>query len=277
MAEPERRPALIVSHVDITYRVKASKKMSLAEDGDDDSIVAGLFRRGRELSSQQSVVAVQDVSFVAYHGESIGIIGRNGSGKSTLLRAAAGLIPPTAGEIYCDGDPSLLGVNAVLMSRLTGERNVYIGGQAMGLTRAQVRDRFGEIVEFSGIGQSIYRPMKTYSSGQAARLRFAISAAAAPDILMIDEALATGDADFKERSAAKVAEIREQASTVFLVSHSNATIRQLCTRVLWMDRGRLVADGPTDEVVAAYERTLPKKTPPAKPPRKPAGPPPGPA
>ena len=147
----------------------------------------------------------------------------------------------------------------------------------MGLTRAQVRDRFGEIVEFSGIGQSIYRPMKTYSSGQAARLRFAISAAAAPDILMIDEALATGDADFKERSAAKVAEIREQASTVFLVSHSNATIRQLCTRVLWMDRGRLVADGPTDEVVAAYERTLPKKTPPAKPPRKPAGPPPGPA
>lgn len=286
MAEPERSPALIASHVAITYRVQGAKKAAAPmADEDDLSVLSGLFRRGREAATLQTVEAVKDISFVAYHGESIGIIGRNGSGKSTLLRALAGLIPPTRGEIYISGEPSLLGVNAVLMSRLTGERNVYIGGQAMGLTRAQVRDRFDDIVEFSGIGEAVFRPMRTYSSGQAARLRFAISTAAAPDILMIDEALATGDADFRERSTAKVAEIREQASTVFLVSHSNSTIRQVCTRVLWMDKGVLLADGPTDEVVTAYEKTLPKsgqakaapkaapKTPP-KPPEPPTAEPP---
>lgn len=266
MAEPERRPSLIVRGVDITYRVQgANKAAAPVADEDDESLLSGLFRRGRDLATAQTVEAVKDVSFVAYHGESIGIIGRNGSGKSTLLRAIAGLIPPTRGEIYIDGEPSLLGVNAVLISKLTGERNIYIGGQAMGLTRTQVRDRFDEIVEFSGIGESVYRPMKTYSSGQAARLRFAISTAAAPDILMIDEALATGDADFRERSTAKVAEIREQASTVFLVSHSNSTIRQICTRVIWMEKGVLIADGPTEAVVTAYEKTLPKATPKPKP------------
>ena len=138
------------------------------------------------------------------------------------------------------------------------------------MTKAQIRERFAEIVDFSGIGEAVNRPMSTYSSGQAARLRFAISTATLPDILMIDEALATGDADFKERSAEKITQIREQASTVFLVSHSNANIRELCTRALWMEKGVLLADGPTEEVVAAYEATLPKKKPPAKPKPKPA-------
>ena len=175
------------------------------------------------------------------------------------------------GQVYLRGEPALLGVNAVLMSGLTGERNIYIGGQALGLTRAQVRERFNDIVEFSGIGEAIYRPMSTYSSGMGARLRFAISTAAAPDVLLIDEALATGDADFKARSSAKVDEIRSEASTVFLVSHSDATIRALCDRVLWMHRGELIADGPTDVVMTAYEATSPKK-PAAKP--KPAPTPP---
>lgn len=260
MAAADRIPSLIASHVDITYQVHGAKKAAApVADPDDESLLAGLFKKGRDLATQQKVEAVKDVSFVAYHGESIGIIGRNGSGKSTLLRALAGVIPPTRGDIWINGEPALLGVNAVLMSKLSGERNVYIGGQAMGLSRSQVRERFDEIVDFSGIGQAVYRPMSTYSSGQAARLRFAISTAASPDILMIDEALATGDADFRERSTAKVAEIREQASTVFLVSHSNSTIRQICSRVIWMDKGRLIADGPTEEVVAAYEKTLPKK------------------
>ncbi|GAA1767321.1 MAG TPA: ABC transporter ATP-binding protein [Tetrasphaera sp.] len=271
-AASERRPSVIVSGVDVTYRVQGAKKAVASVEEDDESLFRGLFRRGRDLATMQTVEAVKDVSFVAYHGESIGIIGRNGSGKSTLLRAIAGLIPPTKGQIWISGEPSLLGVNAVLMSKLTGERNIYVGGQALGLSRAQVRARFEDIVEFSGIGEAVHRPMQTYSSGQAARLRFAISTAAAPDILMIDEALATGDADFKERSAARVAEIREQASTVFLVSHSNATVRDLCNRALWMEKGVLLADGPAEEVVAAYEATLPKKKPPAKPKTPPSAP-----
>lgn len=275
MAAAEPTPAVVVAHLDITYRVQGGTKSASASTAEDDeSLFRGVFNRGRDLATVQSVEAVKDVSFVAYHGESVGIIGRNGSGKSTLLRAVAGLIPPTRGRVWVSGEPALLGVNAVLMSRLTGARNIFIGGQAMGLSKAEIRRRYADIVDFSGIGEAVDRPMSTYSSGQAARLRFAISTAATPDILMIDEALATGDADFKERSAAKVAEIREQASTVFLVSHSNATIRQLCSRALWMDKGVLIADGPADEVVAAYEATLPKKRPPAKPtpaPKPPAG------
>lgn len=276
MAAADARLAVVVSHLDITYRVQGARKMGTATaEEEEESLFRGIFNRGKDLSKITTVEAVKDVSFVARHGESIGIIGRNGSGKSTLLRAIAGLIPPTRGHVWVSGEPSLLGVNAVLMSKLSGIRNIYIGAQAQGLTKAEIRRRLPEIVDFSGIGEAVNRPMKTYSSGQAARLRFAISTASTPDILMIDEALATGDADFKERSAAKVEEIRRDASTVFLVSHSNATVRELCDRVLWMERGVLLADGPTEEVVTAYEATLPKKKAPAKPkdsPPPPSGP-----
>ena len=271
MDAPKTTPSVIVSHLDITFRVVGGKRAAAPAGADDESVFRSLLGRGKDLGNAQIVEAVKDVSFVAYHGESIGIVGRNGSGKSTMLRAIAGLLPPTKGQVYLRGEPALLGVNAVLMSGLTGERNIYIGGQALGLTRAQVRERFNDIVEFSGIGEAIYRPMSTYSSGMGARLRFAISTAAAPDVLLIDEALATGDADFKARSSAKVDEIRSEASTVFLVSHSDATNRALCDRVLWMHRGELIADGPTDVVMTAYEATSPKK-PAAKP--KPAPTPP---
>ncbi|WP_307785251.1 ATP-binding cassette domain-containing protein [Janibacter melonis] len=258
MAEAEQRPTVVVDGLDIVYRVVGGSRRASTTSG-DGGIVSRLRRRGDQPAVAREVPAVTDVSFVAHHGESIGIIGRNGSGKSTLLRAVAGLIPPTKGRIWVAGEPSLLGVNAVLMSQLSGERNIYIGGQALGLSRAQIRERFDEIVDFSGIGDAVYRPMRTYSSGMGARLRFAISTSAAPDVLMIDEALATGDADFRERSAERIASIRESAGTVFLVSHSNGSIRQICDRVLWMDQGRLVMDGPTEEVLGAYEETLPKR------------------
>ena len=246
MDAPKTTPSVIVSHLDITFRVVGGKRAAAPAGADDESVFRSLLGRGKDLGNAQIVEAVKDVSFVAYHGESIGIVGRNGSGKSTMLRAIAGLLPPTKGQVYLRGEPALLGVNAVLMSGLTGERNICIG-------------------------EAIYRPMSTYSSGMGARLRFAISTAAAPDVLLIDEALATGDADFKARSSAKVDEIRSEASTVFLVSHSDATIRALCDRVLWMHRGELIADGPTDVVMTAYEATSPKK-PAAKP--KPAPTPP---
>ncbi|WP_068270072.1 ATP-binding cassette domain-containing protein [Janibacter melonis] len=255
MAEGEVRgtPTVVASHLDVVYRVvggsaPGGRRLTRARPD------------AREVAAQREVHAVRDVSFVAHHGESIGIIGRNGSGKSTLLRAVAGLIPPTHGQLWVAGEPSLLGVNAVLMSQLSGERNIYIGGQALGLSRSEVRDRFDSVVEFSGIGDAVYRPMRTYSSGMGARLRFAISTSAAPDVLMIDEALATGDAHFRERSTERIRQIREEAGTVFLVSHSNGSIRAICDRVLWMDEGRLVMDGPTEEVLGAYEDTLPTRS-----------------
>lgn len=257
-----RRPSVIASELDIIYTVFGAKRRGTATDVEQPWLERMLARRSQP-GAVRKVHAVKNVSFVVHHGESVGIIGRNGSGKSTLLRAIAGLIPPSGGRVWTAGRPSLLGVNAVLLSSLTGERNVMIGGLALGLTPAQVRERFDEIVEFSGIGDFINLPMSSYSSGMGARLRFAISTAAAPDILMIDEALATGDADFQARSRERIAEIRKDASTVFLVSHSNAAIRETCDRVLWLDQGHLVMDGPTEQVVSAYEATT--RRPSAKP------------
>jgi teichoic acid transport system ATP-binding protein len=255
LASPERElggPSLVVDHLDITYRVFGGKKLGTAADSGSRSVRRLLGRGRAHVGAVQQIRAVQDVSFIARHGESIGIVGINGSGKSTLLRAIAGLIPPTNGSVYVAGEPSLLGVNAVLMGDLTGERNVMIGGLALGLTRAQVRERLDDVVEFSGLGDFISLPMKAYSSGMGARLRFAISTAATPDILMVDEALATGDASFREKSKARIDAIREQAGTVFLVSHSLATIQAICSRVLWIHQGRLVMDGPASEVTEAY-------------------------
>ncbi|WP_435202009.1 ATP-binding cassette domain-containing protein [Janibacter sp. GS2] len=251
-------PTVVVSHLDVKFTVFGGGRRGVPSGQEGSPSLKDRLKQ-RPPPKVREIHAVKDVSFVARHGESIGIIGRNGSGKSTLLRAVGGLIPPSSGRLWVSGEPSLLGVNAVLMNKLSGERNIYIGAQALGLSKSQIAQRFDDIVEFSGIGDAVYLPMSTYSSGMGARLRFAISTAAAPDVLMIDEALATGDADFRAKSAARIAEIRDQAGTVFLVSHSNSSIRQICDRVLWMDQGRLVMDGPTEEVLPAYEATLPKK------------------
>ena len=251
---PETTPSVICSELDIVYTVFGARKKATTTEGEQPWLERILRQRRQvDVGNVRKVHAVKGVSFVVRHGEAVGIIGRNGSGKSTLLRAIAGLIPPSGGRAWAAGRPALLGVNAVLLTGLTGSRNVMIGGLALGLSPREVRERYDDIVEFSGIGDFVDLPMSAYSSGMGARLRFAISTAAAPDILMIDEALATGDAEFQARSRERIAEIREQAGTVFLVSHSNAAIRESCDRVLWMDQGRLIMDGPTEDVVAAYE------------------------
>ncbi|MFD1717014.1 ABC transporter ATP-binding protein [Georgenia deserti] len=252
-------PSLIVDNVHVKYRVFGAKRAGAVSNGHTSLLNRLRWRLQGNVGQTSEVHAVRGVSFVAHHGESIGIVGTNGSGKSSLLRAAAGLIPPAEGAVYVDNEPSLLGVNAVLMRQLSGERNIMIGGLALGLSAKEVRERFDEIVDFADLGDFVYLPMKTYSSGMAARLRFAISSVATPDILMIDEALATGDADFKQRSNAKIEEIREQAGTIFLVSHSLETVKRMCTRVLWMDHGLLVQDGDPEEVTEAYREHVRKQ------------------
>src|SRR5690606_28161323 len=169
-----------------------------------------------------------------------------------LLQAVAGLLPATSGSVYLTGTPSLLGVNAALIKKLSGERNILIGGLALGLSRREIESRFEEIVDFAGIGDFVELPMNTYSSGMAARLRFAISTAAVPDVLMIDEALATGDAAFRQRSKERIEQIRHDAGTVFFVSHSLASVRAMCTRAIWLDKGIIRADGPVDEIADRY-------------------------
>jgi teichoic acid transport system ATP-binding protein len=245
-------PTVIADDVHIVYRVNGGARGR----GSATAALNRMIRRSKSAGMRE-VHAVRGVTFVAYRGEAIGLIGSNGSGKSTLLRAIAGLLPPERGKVYTDGQPSLLGVNAAMMNDLTGERNVVLGGLAMGMSREEVRRRYQGIVDFSGInekGDFITLPMRTYSSGMGARLRFSIAAAKDHDVLMIDEALATGDRSFQRRSEARIRELRKEAGTVFLVSHNNKSIRDTCDRVLWLEKGELLMDGPTDEVIKAYEK-----------------------
>ncbi|GGN38416.1 ABC transporter ATP-binding protein [Streptomyces fuscichromogenes] len=247
-------PTVVADSVDIVYRVNGTG----AGRGSATAALNRILRRknAEKAAGTRTVHAVKNVSFVAYKGEAIGLIGTNGSGKSTLLKAVAGLLPVEHGAIYTDGQPSLLGVNAALMGDLTGEKNVYLGGLAMGMSREEVKERYQDIVDFSGInekGDFITLPMRTYSSGMGARLRFSIAAAKDHDVLLIDEALATGDASFRMRSEERIRELRQHAGTVFLVSHNNKSIRDTCERVLWLERGVLRMDGPTEDVLAEYE------------------------
>jgi len=253
-----RIPTVVVDDVHVIYRVHG------AGAGGNGSPVAALKRMvtGGKSGAIREVHAVKGVSFTAYEGEAIGLIGSNGSGKSTLLRAIAGLLPASRGAVYTQGQPSLLGVNAALLNDLSGERNVALGCLAMGMTPAQVRQLTPAILEFSGInerGDFGSLPMRTYSSGMAARLRFSIAAAKNHDVLLIDEALATGDSRFRRRSEQRVRELRAGAGTVFLVSHGIGTIRQTCERSIWLESGVIRADGPTDEVVPQYEAWMNRK------------------
>lgn len=244
----ERLPTVIVDGLNVIYRIAAGRGRGNA--------AASLLRVVRRVPREgmREVHAVQGVSFVAYRGEAIGLIGHNGSGKSTLLRAVAGLLPASSGAVYTDGQPSLLGVNAALMNQLSGERNVTLGCLAMGMEPDEVKARYREIVEFAGLEERFLDlPMSTYSSGMAARLRFAIASAKLHDVLLVDEALATGDADFRRKSERRIRELREAAGTVFLVSHSLGTIRETCQRALWLDGGKLLMDGPVSDVLNAYE------------------------
>lgn len=243
-------PTVIVDDLHVIYRVvtPGSKKSNSSS-----ATALGRVVRNKQRPSVQEVHAIQGVTFVAYEGDAIGVIGRNGSGKSTLMRAIAGLLPAEDGRVYALGQPSFLGVNAALMNALTGERNVELGCLAMGMTRDEMRAKYDEIVKFSGIGEFIKMPMRTYSSGMNARLRFSIAAAKTHDVLLVDEALATGDRRFRGKSERRIKELRGEAGTVFLVSHSMKQIIRTCNRVLWIDEGKLRMDGDPETVVEAYE------------------------
>jgi teichoic acid transport system ATP-binding protein len=247
MAAPtDRKPVVIVDDVHVEYKVFATGKRATEADR------AGLLRRAKRT---RTVHALKGITFTAYENDSIGVIGSNGSGKSTLMRAIVGLTPTSKGAIYAASRPSMLGVGAALIRDLSGERNVILGGLALGMTLQEIEERYDAIVDFAGIRKFIELPMRTYSSGMTARLKFAIATARHHEILIVDEALAVGDKSFRDRSEAKIREIRDNAGTVFLVSHSMRSIRDTCNRVLWINQGDLMMDGPTDEVIAAYEQS----------------------
>lgn len=239
------QPVVICDDVYVDYKTLATGKRLKSTPA------SGILQRQRKL---KTVHALKGVSFVARANESIGIVGTNGSGKSTLMRTITGLNPPTRGAVYAKSRPNLLGIGAALMSDLSGSRNIVLGGLAMGMSREEIEEKHDEIVEFSGLTDFIDMPMRTYSSGMSARLKFAIATAREHEILIVDEALSVGDREFQKRSEKRIRSIREKAGTVFLVSHSMRSIRDTCNRTIWIEKGDLRADGPTDDVVKEYEK-----------------------
>jgi len=203
-------------------------------------------RRGRVIH------AVRGIDLVVRRGESVGLIGRNGSGKSTTLQAAAGLLPIAAGDVLAAAQPVLLGVGAALESNLTGRRNIELGLLALGLEREAAERLVDDIAAFADLDEFIDLPLKTYSSGMRARLHFSIATAIKPEILLIDEALSVGDESFRKKSNARINELLDQAGTVFVVSHSLDTLAEMCSRVVWIEKGEVMEDGDPEDVIAAY-------------------------
>lgn len=244
----EYSPAVVIDKVSMTYRTTSRKYDSTEKKRNRFSRLRSLQRQ----TTSVEVSALKSLSLVVEHGESVGIIGRNGSGKSTLLKIVCGQIPPTSGVVYASATPVMLGVNAALLPALSGDQNIVLGCLAMGMSHAEIDSKYESIVELSGLEDAIHMPMNSYSSGMASRLRFAIAASIDPEILIIDEALNTGDAQFKDRTLKRMHELLNHAGTVFLVSHSLSTVMELCSRVIWLDDGELLFDGEPAAAVKFY-------------------------
>jgi ABC-type polysaccharide/polyol phosphate transport system ATPase subunit len=240
--------AVKVDNLSITYRTTIERKPTLKQT---------LVRLGRRQRIIREVRAVRNVSLEIPHGAVLGVVGVNGAGKSTLLRAMAGILPPTEGRIQVVGKVStLLALGIGFKADLTGRENVVLGGLAAGLTRAQVAAKYEEIVDFAELGDFMDMPMRTYSSGMFGRLAFSVAVSMEPDILLIDEALSTGDARFREKSFDKMRELCGQARTILLVSHGLRSIRELCDEAIWMHEGRIQVRDDAETVVRAYKEFL---------------------
>ena len=197
--------------------------------------------------------ALRDVNFEVEAGERLGVIGRNGAGKSTLLKVLARITPPTSGRAVLRGRvASLLEVGTGFHPELTGRENVYLNAAILGISRAEARAEFESIVSFSGVEAFIDQPLKQYSSGMRLRLAFAVAAHLQPEILLVDEVLAVGDAAFQQKCLNKMSEIGQSGRTMLFVSHDLAAVQQLCRRAIWLEGGTIIADGNTASVVAAY-------------------------
>ena len=239
-------PAVIVDHVSKRFRLYRERNRSLKS----------AFIRGR-TSAYDEFWAVRDVSFQVERGTTLGLIGRNGSGKSTLLKTLARILYPDEGKITMHGRvASLLEVGSGFHPELSGRENIYLNGSILGMKKREIDERFDEIVDFSEVRKFLDQPVKNYSSGMYVRLGFSVAVHVDPDILVVDEVLAVGDASFRAKSKRKFEEFKDGGRTIILVSHSMGQVRELCDRVIWLDAGQVKMDGDPDTVVAAYLDTV---------------------
>jgi ABC-type polysaccharide/polyol phosphate transport system ATPase subunit len=201
--------------------------------------------------------ALKDVTLEVRRREVLGIIGHNGAGKSTLLKLVARVLQPTTGRVTLRGRVApLLELGAGFDYELTGRENVYLNGALLGFRTAEIDERFDRIVDFAGVREFIDMPLRTYSTGMVVRLGFAVATDIQPDILIVDEVLSVGDADFGKKSEQRIRELRDRSEAVLMVSHDLGVIKEMCQRVAWLDHGRLRAIGPAEEIVRQYLKTV---------------------
>jgi lipopolysaccharide transport system ATP-binding protein len=228
-----------------------------------ESLVEGVRRSAARLSGRatketgKTLWALRDLSTTIEAGETVGLIGHNGAGKSTLLKVISRIVEPSEGWVEVSGRVgSLLEVGTGFHPELTGRENIFLNGAILGMRRAEIRARFDEIVDFADIERFLDTPVKRYSSGMSVRLAFAVAAHLEPEILLVDEVLAVGDASFQRKSLAKMGEVARSGRTVVFVSHNLATIQALCRRAILLETGSVVADGPVDDTIDHYLRSL---------------------
>lgn len=240
--------AVKVESLSVTYRASIEKRPTLRKT---------LRRLGRNQRTIREIRAVRDISFDVRHGTVVGIVGVNGAGKSTLMRTIAGILPPTRGRVEVHGRVStLLALGVGFNAKLTGRDNVVLGGLAAGLSRDQIEAKYEEITRFAELGDFMDLPMRRYSSGMYGRLAFSVAVNMEPDILLIDEALAVGDARFRRKSFDKMRELCGEARTIFIVSHALRSMRQLTDEIIWIHEGQMRMRDDPDRVIEAYQDFL---------------------
>jgi ABC-type polysaccharide/polyol phosphate transport system ATPase subunit len=240
-------PLIELNGVSLRFYNYADKQHSLKR------AVLNLVLRREPLDSRPEFWALRDINLKIEKGDRAGVVGSNGAGKSTLLRLLARIYPPTSGELIIRGCVApLIEMGAGFNHELSGTDNIIFNGAMLGFNRAQMREKVDGIYDFTGLRQFADLPLKYYSSGMYMRLAFAIATEISPDILLIDEALGVGDAAFLDRAKARLRELVHRSNALILVSHNMESLRELCTRGLWIRQGRLVADGPIDRVIDEY-------------------------
>lgn len=238
------KPIIEVSNVTMRFRMNSDKILSLKE------FVTTALRGKLEY---QDFTALENVSFAVNKGETLGLVGRNGAGKSTMLKVISGILKPTEGRVACCGNVvPMLELGSGFDFDLTGRENIFLNGAILGYGEAFLKEKYEEIVAFSELGDFIRTPIRNYSSGMLARLAFSIATVVKPDILIVDEILSVGDANFQEKSRARMMELMGGGTTVLFVSHSLEQVREMCSRVVWLEHGRVRMLGPAKEVCDAY-------------------------
>lgn len=233
-----------VSDVTMRFRMNADRILSLKE-------FATTALRGK--LHYEEFTALNNISFNLEKGETLGLIGRNGAGKSTLLKVISGILKPTEGSVACYGNVvPMLELGSGFDMELTGQENIFLNGAILGYSEEFLKSKYDEIAEFSELGKFLSMPIRNYSSGMLARLAFSVATAVNPEILIVDEILSVGDMAFQEKSRERMMEMMGGGTTVLFVSHNMAQIREMCSRVVWLDHGTVRMLGSTQEVCDAY-------------------------